>query len=48
MSYKMLRFVRIAAANYRRFGNFKSQVDFKPKFPRFDTSNGKSECLLHS
>lgn len=32
----MYRFTRIVFANYRRFGNFKNQVDFTPKFPKFE------------
>lgn len=32
----MLRISRILCANYRRFGNFKSQIDFTPKFPKIE------------
>lgn len=32
----MYRFTRILFANHRRFGSFKNQVDFVPKFPKAD------------
>lgn len=33
----MYRFARILFANHRRFGSFKNQVDFTPKFPKFES-----------
>jgi hypothetical protein len=32
----MYRFTRIVFANYRRFGYFKNQVDFTPKFSKIE------------
>lgn len=35
----MYRFSRIICANYRRFGSFRNQIDFKPQFPKFERKN---------
>lgn len=32
----MYRFARIVLANYRRFGSYKNQIDFTPKFPKIE------------
>lgn len=32
----MYRFTRIVLNNYRRFGSFKNQVEFAPKFKKVD------------
>lgn len=32
----MYRFARIVLNNYRRFGSYKNQVDFTPKFPNVE------------
>lgn len=32
----MYRFARTVLANHRRLGNLKNQVDFSPKFPKFE------------
>ena len=32
----MYRFTRIVFSNYRRFGSFKNQIDYVPKFPKFE------------
>lgn len=33
----MYRFARIVLANYRRFGSYKNQIEFTPKFPQIET-----------
>lgn len=32
----MYRFAKIVLANHRRLGSLKGQVDFSPKFPKFE------------
>lgn len=32
----MYRFTRIVIANFRRFGSFKNQIEFTPKFPKIE------------
>lgn len=32
----MYRFTRIVLNNYRRFGSFKNQLNFTPKFPKVE------------
>ena len=32
----MYRFTRVVLANYRRFGSFKNQLDFTPKFRKVE------------
>lgn len=34
----MYRFARTVLANHRRLGNLRSQVEFSPKFPKFEPS----------